>query len=632
LLSSQELPRQAGSGGTPPGGTAADGTPSRRFSPVTVTAVVLGAAQLAWHGVVLLLGYFWQDDFVLMYRASTQPLGSYLVQNYNGHFMPGAFLLTKTLVELAPLNWPLAALTILAMQAAAVVLAWLALVRMFGRRRATLLPFGVLVFSPLIFISTAWYAFAIQLLPMMIALFGAVHAQVVYLQTGRRGWAAAGIAWTAFGLAFFEKSALIVAVVFAVTLLAAPERRIVAALGGVLRRQWAVWAGYLVLLAVYVPLYLHFAGRQPANTTHSRVSVTGLARTMLETFLPGVLGSPWSTKVAVTGQQLPPPAGWVLIVAYSATGLIIAASVLLKRSRAVLAWLLPAGYLAVSVALLAFARPSELAESIGRDMRYVTDLVPVAALSGGLAFLSPLVGDGTGTTAVTRRAPGSHRAPVPDSWRRGLLPAGALTVAVALAVAALVTDAANSRQIQHRQARQYVQTAQAQLSTAQDTVALYDSTVPEDVLIGVFGDDDRVSRVLGPLNLAATFDRPGVDLQMLNERGVPRPITLLDAASSVPGPVPNCGFPVIASPARIPMTALPGGRLVVRVDYFAHNDVDGVLIAAGEEHDVHFVAGLHRLFVAAEAPVPEVVLRLATGSADTVCVDGVKVARPLPEG
>ena len=42
--------------------------------PATVVAVALGLAVFCWHAWATLRGYFWQDDFLYIGRAATEPL------------------------------------------------------------------------------------------------------------------------------------------------------------------------------------------------------------------------------------------------------------------------------------------------------------------------------------------------------------------------------------------------------------------------------------------------------------------------------------------------------------------------------------------------------------------------------
>ncbi|HEX2416847.1 MAG TPA: hypothetical protein VHJ83_01810, partial [Micromonosporaceae bacterium] len=113
------------------GGSTLSDDPGRTY-PMIIVAVSLATVMTIWHAVVMLRGYFWQDDFLYVYRAATMPLFEYLGQDYNGHFMPGQFLLAWMVTRWAPLNWEIAVLPLIAVQILGYVLFWRLLVRMFG--------------------------------------------------------------------------------------------------------------------------------------------------------------------------------------------------------------------------------------------------------------------------------------------------------------------------------------------------------------------------------------------------------------------------------------------------------------------------------------------------------------------
>src|SRR5690349_10578450 len=84
-----------------------------------VLALVVIGAQLLWRGVLLGHGFFSQDDFLVMSGVQDGSLFSALDIDYAGGFSPGGTLIAWATVAIAPLAWPLAAATVLALQAAA---------------------------------------------------------------------------------------------------------------------------------------------------------------------------------------------------------------------------------------------------------------------------------------------------------------------------------------------------------------------------------------------------------------------------------------------------------------------------------------------------------------------------------
>lgn len=94
----------------------------------------------------------------------------YLFADHDGHVMPAAFLLGGTITLLAPLAWAWPAVSLLVLQ----LLASLALLRalhvILGWRPVLLVPLVFALFTPLTVPAFAWWAAALDYLPMLAAL------------------------------------------------------------------------------------------------------------------------------------------------------------------------------------------------------------------------------------------------------------------------------------------------------------------------------------------------------------------------------------------------------------------------------------------------------------------------------
>jgi len=77
-------------------------------------ALALIAAQTVIRIWLVARGYFYWDDLILIGQASTESIWSwsYLMQDHDGHLMPGAFLAAGVITELSPLNWAIPAVTL----------------------------------------------------------------------------------------------------------------------------------------------------------------------------------------------------------------------------------------------------------------------------------------------------------------------------------------------------------------------------------------------------------------------------------------------------------------------------------------------------------------------------------------
>lgn len=550
-------------------------------SPVAVVAFLVAAVPFVVHAVAALGGYFGQDDFIFTYRAAHSAAHDldFLFQLYSGHVQPGVFAYVWVVTAIAPLNFTVAMAPVLVVHAVTLWLCWRVLVRLFGARWGVVVAFAVFAASPLVLFPTLWLAYALQLLPVLLAAFGALHAHLRFLHgEGARHAVYAGL-WTVFGLAFYEKAALIPAMLLAVTILVAPagEPPILWALR---RFRW-VWLANAALVGLFAVLYLS-VGDAPVNQNPvgTRDVLDLVYRSLVDTFLPGLLGGPLTG--AAGGATWATPPVWVRAGAAVAAVALIVASAVRSRRRALLPWLFLAAYLAVDLAMVASARLGVFGSVIATDPRYLADAVPVAVLCAAFAFLAPW--------RVGEPAPEPEPAPAPVNARVAV---GAVTV---LAVAGgLVSFLRVAPELQFRPAREYVATARAALAE-QPGMVLYDTAVPNKIMIDWFVGDALTSRVVGLVPESPRFDRPAEDLYQLDGTGTPQPIiTLADTTAALAGPQPDCGYQVAEQVVRIPMEDTVTGRRIVRLGYFTGESGDGVVRAGDTEVRVRFTEGLHVL-------------------------------------
>ena len=188
---------------------------------VARTATALIAVQLVVRAVLAFRGYFYWDDLILTGRAGTQGLLSpaYLFDDHDGHVMPGAFLVAGGITRLAPLNWIGPAISLVVLQ----LLASLALLRslhvILGWRPVLLLPLTFALFTPLSVPAFAWWAAALNSLPMLAALAWVTGDAVLLVRTGNHRYAVTGLLVYFGGLLFFEKAAVIPFVAFTIAAL-----------------------------------------------------------------------------------------------------------------------------------------------------------------------------------------------------------------------------------------------------------------------------------------------------------------------------------------------------------------------------------------------------------------------------
>lgn len=590
---------------------------SRRWPhPATWVALAIGLGALGWHSWVIVRGYFWQDDFALIEKAATTSLTpNYLLAPHNGNVMPAQNLFIWLVTKVAPMNWLAAVIPLLALHGIALVLLWRLLTLIFGARPALLIPFTMVALSPLVLMANSWWAQALETVPLLVTMLGALNAQVRYVRTGESVHAVNAVAWTVAGLLCWDKAVLIPIVLFGVTALLAPYRAEGTVVGWAARRFWRQWVAFVVLLGLYAAAYLTITAGTVGGERPSATSLVELAQRMLaQSFLPGLFGGPWHAATLL-------PQSWsvtsvpVLAATWAVTGLIVVAALVLRRARAAWAWTLLVVYLLALVGLVAVARMAVLGSLIGGDPRYVADAVPVAALCLAFAFLRPL-GDEAPRRGVDR------------ATTRVLVLVGAAATIV-FVIGTTVTVDRYGDQLAHREARHYVANLEQALAE-NPNIVLYDTGVPPEIMLEWFGPEATASTVLGQLPSKPRFSRSAEDLRMVSAEGVPQPIELVEAAPAQPGPVPSCGFEVTRLPSIIPLTGqVRGNRLVVRMEYFSSREVLANVQAGPTSLDVKFLTGVHFLYLVVDGPVQQV--RLWHNQADlTVCVTGMVVGKPLP--
>src|SRR6201988_5251523 len=188
---------------------------------VARAAAALIVVQLVVRAVLAFRVYFYWDALILIGRAGTQDLLSagYLFDDHDGHVMPGAFLVAGGITRLAPLEWIAPAISLIVLQ----LLASLALLRalhvILGWRPVLLLPLTFALFTPLGVPGFAWWAAALNSLPMLAAMAWVCGDAILLVRTGNRRYAIAGLAVYLGGLLFFEKAAVIPFVAFAISAL-----------------------------------------------------------------------------------------------------------------------------------------------------------------------------------------------------------------------------------------------------------------------------------------------------------------------------------------------------------------------------------------------------------------------------
>lgn len=604
---------------------------------VTTSAIVLIAAQLIWRATLLRHANFFQDDYQLIEQASGESFGwHYLMQMHSVHLMPGGFLLVKIVTAISPYSWPWAAGTTLFLQ----LLAGLAVLRMlralFGTRPAILAPLALFLLSPLTVAALGWWAAALNVLPVEIAVAMAVAAHVEYLRGGKRSRAVEEVAWVVVGLLFFETAVVIPVLLLALTICyfgsdghPGPLR---GAVGGTLRPHWRLWAAYLGVVVGYGALYwtsktgsVKIGTVSPAS--HAALGFAG--RLIFQTFVPGVFGGPWQWYAPQQNSYgWATPAGAAVWLTCIALALVVLATVR-YRARAGRAWLILLGWLLVAdVAPLIAGRLNALTYPtvvvFAQDTRYVADAVPVLALCVALAFI-PLQGEADPLRRPVR---------FPPVRRLAAVAGGA-----AIVVASMVSTQQYAGFLKGGEAQAYLSNARQVLRSGQSLRGFVDTYAMPDMILNSFGQVGYVSQVLAPLADSAQRQVMASGAVALNNAVAFSPdgrlLPLVDATDPSQPLGPSNGFGQCAGGSRQPTSitvSLPASLgwslYVVRLD-FTDGSPSSVDFRFGlGSRTLKLPSSLHRAYFSIVGNGNTVVLSNIT-SARGFCVSRVAVGDPV---
>ena len=466
---------------------------------VVIFGLILIAAQLIWKSIFISNYFFWQDDFHFTELALGHSFTwSYLTYVGAGHLFPGVYAIVWVVSRIALYNWAFASAITVIMLAAAGLAALRLLRTLFGDRPAILVLLLIYLLCPLTMLDLRWWSTAMELLPLQIAVFMALNAQVYYVRTGRFRHAIAVAAWLVFGLIFFEKALILPLVLLGVTsgfLMEGPWPRTIARC---LVKYWKSWVLEVLIVTAYAVVL-----SQSLQTSTAQPTVSGVSQTfsftwglLKNTFVPGALGGPWQWFPIEDAQYAASaPPGMLAWLAVIVAVTVILASIALRR-YAWRAWAILAGWLvAADVTPVVLGRVEVLnAGALALETRYVSDALGVLVICLGLAFL-PL----TGQPDIRRRTA------IPAGTQVGRLAAAGLVGAFVIGSVWSVQDLQTTTS--GLQTRLYIDNARVAVAQAPAHTVIADSQVPTTIMLGAFGQNADTSRVIGPMEDAAAKAR-----------------------------------------------------------------------------------------------------------------------------
>lgn len=552
-------PPNAATSTTPSGGTST----GRK---VLVAALVMVAAQWGIRCWMFLGRDYFADDMRMLDLAHESPLfsPSYLLYDYDGHFMPGAFVLAGLVERTAGMEWWPAAISLMVMQALA-SLALLRLLRvLLGDRPLLLVPLAVGLFTPMTLGFITWWASALNSMPLQIGLAWFLADAVRLGQTGRRRYAVSGTAALALTLLFYLKAVLIPGigfVVVALVLLREGERSPVAAAWR--RARW-LWVGSVAVLACWALAYLSTRQDDPVRG-HDLNEVVATVTSGLKVLAPTVLGGPFRWDMFAQSTPTADVPTWSVVA--GAVVLLGACAWTSTRLRgAPIVWALVLVTVAAGIVMAGLGRSiAGFGAALPLTVRYFaieSVLLPVAvALLGSL----PARGGGRGDAGTG----GSLR-------RRWAPPLTALLTGLFIAVS-LSSTFDYARAWDEDRTEAYLGTARDSLAAA-GPAPLLDQPLPRDVMWGLLHPYNMASRAFAPLQDRPEFASATTDLRMLDDDGNLRRAEVDGGVRLADGPVPGCGWSI--DPGSGTATALTAAVMewewTIELDVVA--DRDGTLL------------------------------------------------------
>ena len=553
--------------------------------------IALGLAFRIWS---LAGSWFYFDDLAFLSAGTNNPLSwEFLGRNYAGHLMPAGWLVIKGLSTWAPYRWSAwAGFLVLGQLVAS--LGMLRLLRsMFGDTRVVLVLLAGYCFLIFTVPAGVWFAAGINQLPFQVALVFGLHAHLAYLRTRRWQSLAATLAWTVFGLAFYEKAVLLFGfyALFALCWFAR---------GTLAERCVGLWRDYRVgiiahaaVAVPYVAIYREYGlhGTQPAGTLVASVGY----RLVAVAFSTGVIGGPFEWR-SMSANSLADPSDLISLGSWVALG-SLAYYAFTTRTASRRAWSLIVFSLAADVYLLASARANLVGPDIGLEYRYQTESAAIVVLAIGLAFL-PLLG-----------APETNR--VREGVDRPHERAAVVrTVTVLVVAGAMVSTLTYVRNWQdNNPTKPYFDNLRRTVAaTDGKPLPLVNQSLPQNLLWAFGYPENTYQHVFESLDLPVEYPDQSIDrLFVLDDQGRVTPAAVPPARSMVGGE--GCGYVLRRTPTTIPLDGpVVGGGWWIRMDYGAPRPFR-VRIGLGDTtRRMRLPAGAHTAYFQADGSYDSVVL------------------------
>jgi hypothetical protein len=583
----------------------------RRTAPETAVlrAAIVGVAvvQAVVLGVLARRGYWLSDDVEFLVQGGRGFAPRELLTPVNDHIAPGLRFAYAAFAELAPLNWDFTVACRVLLQALAITLLGLLLLRLLGSSWWVLTGTVVYALTSLSMPSFMSLSSGVNNLPAHVFGLLLLHATIDWYAGRRRRAVAYGPLSLLISLACWEKSGLILVTALALALYL---REI--PLKPWLRRTWPYAAALTVPIVAFGILYAAngnpSAGRLPGFGT-----LVELAGESFAVPLGALAGGPWSWSPISGAFGLADAPAVVLVL-----GGIVAAGLLLiawrRDRRVLLLWASVGIYTLVTLFLVSYGRFEAFGNAFTVHYHYWSDLsVPL-------------------TLAVVLTARSIHFPP--------LVAVGAIVAWSAAAVVSLVNFA---QYWDDNPSRPYFTTLRAELDNAGPSVNLWDTRLPGSVSIAL-AHDPRISPVLRTAGIPFQLQAPTSEPRMVDDTGRIRPAHLSTWATAVLPPRGQfCslllqGARTVTLPLKETTTEHPTANWFAKVSYLSSKETavtvelvgtDGRATAVPTTRDAWPAAGLANTYLGPARATDLAAVRIRTSDpATNLCIGSVEIGLP----
>jgi hypothetical protein len=603
-------------------------------------AVILG--QLLIVGPVVARGSLYIDDWRAQSYAAGQPFWPWIVESNGTHFSPGARTIDWLQTTLFPLQHGPAVVITLLVRVVLGVAIWAALRLLVGPRSGAVVALALALTTASLLPATAWYRQSITELPAIIAILLCTASLVRFVRRPRWSGVLAVLVWLALGLAFLEKTVVVVPWLVGLSIFLLPStlglpRRTV------LRRAALPVAAATALVLGFVAAYLSSPNYDKGNV--SQVSVADLGslvwQNLTRALPPAVVGGPWQWAYPTPYYGVADPPGWLVVSAL----VVVLATILLAVRRS------PGWTLAVIAAFLFFYLPcvavvaagrlSRFGPAAGLELRLWADAIVMVIVLGAVMLLGggarrPRAAE---PATLVAGAEEPHAAPTGRGRRLARwIPAGLALVAVTVNVAH--STVLFAQEWAKNPAGDYVARLRADVAADGSRPSLVAVAAPAVVPVWV-QPDYSTEDLLAPLRTGVTFHITGPGTVMALDAGslgAPRWSTVSDV---VPPPSGWCGYAVPAGgrpfqvdfPSVVPY--FRDAQLRVAVLLSRRTDLEVELQGAdgpwtpATRSGVSLAAGAYRLmWRLPDSSRPASFTIRATDPTARLCITGASIAAP----